>query len=39
METRHGGRLGKKAEEVVPYKILPIAVESVKQVALSRCRA
>jgi fructose-bisphosphate aldolase class II len=30
--------LGRKAEEVVPYKILPVAVESVKRVALSRLR-
>ena len=30
--------LAKKREEVVPYKILPLAVESVKQVALSRLR-
>jgi fructose-bisphosphate aldolase, class II len=28
--------LGRKAQEVVPYKILPVAVESVKQDALSR---
>jgi fructose-bisphosphate aldolase class II len=28
--------LAKKPDEVVPYKILPFAVESVKQVALSR---
>ena len=28
--------LAKKPQEVVPYKILPFAVESVKQVALSR---
>jgi len=30
--------LRRKTEEVVPYKILPIAVESVKQVALSRLK-
>jgi fructose-bisphosphate aldolase class II len=30
--------LAKKREEVVPYKILALAVESVKQVALSRLR-
>lgn len=30
--------LAKNAEEVVPYKILPFAVELVKQVALSRLR-
>ena len=30
--------LAKKPDEVVPYKILPVAVEAVKQVALSRLR-
>jgi fructose-bisphosphate aldolase class II len=30
--------LAKKPEEVVPYKILPAAVESVKQVVLSRLK-
>jgi fructose-bisphosphate aldolase class II len=30
--------LAKKANEVVPYKILPFAVESVKEVVLSRLR-
>jgi fructose-bisphosphate aldolase, class II len=30
--------LAKKPDEVVPYKILPAAVEAVKQVALSRLR-
>src|SRR6516164_7839977 len=30
--------LGKRQEEVVPYKILPFALESVKQVVLSRLR-
>jgi len=30
--------LRRKAEEVVPYKILPVAVESVKRVVLSRLR-
>jgi fructose-bisphosphate aldolase class II len=30
--------LAKKPDEVVPYKILPFAVEAVKQVALSRLR-
>jgi ketose-bisphosphate aldolase len=30
--------LAKKPDEVVPYKILPTAVEAVKQVALSRLR-
>jgi fructose-bisphosphate aldolase class II len=28
--------LSKRPDEVVPYKILPLAVESVKQVTLSR---
>ena len=37
---RHGleEALAKEPAEVVPYKILPIVVESVKQVALSRLR-
>jgi fructose-bisphosphate aldolase, class II len=30
--------LAKKPDEVVPYKILPVTVEAVKQVALSRLR-
>jgi fructose-bisphosphate aldolase class II len=30
--------LAKQPDEVVPYKILPLAVESVKKVALSRLR-
>jgi fructose-bisphosphate aldolase class II len=30
--------LAKKSDEVVPYKILPVTVEAVKQVALSRLR-
>jgi fructose-bisphosphate aldolase class II len=30
--------LAKKPDEVVPYKILPVAVEAVKQVVLSRLR-
>jgi len=30
--------LAKRPQDVVPYKILPFAVESVKQVALSRLR-
>jgi fructose-bisphosphate aldolase class II len=30
--------LAKKPDEVVPYKILPVAMEAVKQVALSRLR-
>jgi fructose-bisphosphate aldolase class II len=30
--------LAKKKEEVVPYKILPSAVESVKHVVLSRLK-
>ena len=30
--------LGSQPTEVVPYKILPFAVQSVKQVALSRLR-
>jgi hypothetical protein len=30
--------LAKKADEVVPYKLLPDVVESVKRVAYSRLR-
>ena len=30
--------LAKQASEVVPYKILPFVVETVKQVALSRLK-
>jgi fructose-bisphosphate aldolase class II len=37
---RHGleGSLAKQPQEVVPYKILPAAVEAVKQVATSRLK-
>jgi fructose-bisphosphate aldolase, class II len=37
---RHGLEQGlaKEPDEVVPYKILPFAVESVKRVALSRLK-
>jgi fructose-bisphosphate aldolase, class II len=38
MATWLGGGLEQTANEVVPYKILPFAVESVKEVARSRLK-